>query len=174
MASVWLINGIPGVGKTTTARSLAARFQRAAHIEGDEIQGLIVSGAVNPGSQPEDEENRQIHLNVKNQCLLARSFTEAGFDTVVDYVVTSRDRLAEYKAHLEGIDLRLVTLSPGKHVALERDAKRPEKTVAHFWTHLEGAMIDQLTGIGLWIDNSNTSVEEVINSILRNESTAAV
>lgn len=62
MASVWLINGIPGVGKTTTARALAARFQRAAHIEGDEIQGLIVSGAVNPGSQPEDEENRQIHL----------------------------------------------------------------------------------------------------------------
>lgn len=133
-----------------------------------------MSGAVNPGSQPRDEENRQIHLNVKNQCLLAKSFTEAGFETIVDYVVTSRDRLAEYKAHLDGINLRLVTLSPGKHVALERDAKRPEKTVAQFWTHLEEAIVEQLTGVGLWIDNSDTSVEEVINSILTNESAAAV
>lgn len=173
MASVWLINGIHGVGKTTTACALAQRFPRAAHIEGDGIQGLIVSGAVNPGSQPEDEENRQIHLNVRNQCLLAESFAQVGFTTIIDYVVTSRDRLMEYKTQLDTIDLRLVTLSPGKHVALERDAKRPEKT-AHFWTHLEKAMIEQLTGIGLWVDNSNASVEEVIDYILANESAAAV
>jgi gluconate kinase len=174
MATIWLINGIPGVGKTTTARHLAQRLSRAAHIEGDEIQEFIVAGAVNPGSEPAQEENRQIHLNVRNQCLLARSFAQENFSTVIDYVIASRDRLTEYKTQLGGLDLRLVTLSPGKHVALERDAKRPEKTVAQFWMHLEDAMIQQLTGIGLWVDNSRTSVEDAVEHILANESRAAL
>ena len=174
MAIIWLINGIPGVGKTTTARHLAQRLSRAAHIEGDEIQELIVSGAVNPGSEPATEENRQIHLNVRNQCLLARSFAQESFSTVIDYVIASRDRLTEYRTQLDGLDLRLVTLSPGKRVALERDAKRPEKTVAQFWMHLEDAMIEQLTGIGLWMDNSGTSVEDAVEHILANESKAVV
>ncbi len=69
MPAIWLINGIPGAGKSTVSRLLAARFSRGVHIEGDVLQErFIVSGGVNPGGEPADEAQRQIELNVRNQC----------------------------------------------------------------------------------------------------------
>jgi predicted kinase len=100
-----MINGIPGAGKSSVARTLARRVERGVHIEGDRLQEFILSGSVHPGGQPADEEARQIHLNVRNQCLLARSFAEAGFVPVIDYVVVSRERLEEYLTHLHGLRL---------------------------------------------------------------------
>src|SRR5688572_11775996 len=101
---------------------------------------MIVSGGVSPGQEPAEEERRQIHLNVRNQCLLARSFAEAGFTPVLDYVIVSRERVEEYRGHLPGLVLHLVTLAPGVEAALERDRRRPEKTVAPFWAHLDAVM----------------------------------
>jgi adenylate kinase family enzyme len=41
-ASIVVISGLPGVGKSTTARRLSDRFARAAHVEADRLQELIV------------------------------------------------------------------------------------------------------------------------------------
>lgn len=171
--AVWLINGIPGAGKTTTARELASRFSRSVHIEGDRVQDLIVRGGVPPGALPRDEEARQIHLNVRNQCLLARSFIEAEFTVVIDYVIVNRKRVEEYKSQLPGMPLHLVTLCPGVPVALERDSKRAKK-VAHLWTHLETGMKEHLGDVGLWIDNSKIEISEVVTLILSGSNEARV
>src|SRR2546422_4312804 len=69
MAGTWLITGIPGAGKTTVARLLAERLERAVVIEGDLLQGWIVSGNVWPGQEPAAESSRQIHLNMRNRRL---------------------------------------------------------------------------------------------------------
>jgi len=48
---------------------------RAAHVEADRLQELIVSGAVLPdiaGISPEAE--KQLRLRLRHSCLLARSF----------------------------------------------------------------------------------------------------
>lgn len=172
ITDVWLISGIPGAGKSTVARRLAAAFERSAHIEGDLLQYMIRSGAVGPGGEPRDEEAAQIHLCVRHQCLLARSFAEAAFVPVIDYVIVDRARLEEYRGHLPGFALRLVTLAPGADVALERDRLRPEKTVAAAWTHLDAVMRRELHGIGLWIDSATLSVQETVDRILSDPSAA--
>jgi len=114
----WLITGIPGVGKSTISRLLAARHPRGAHLEGDVIGGytghFIVSGLVPPGMPPEEESNRQMNLVVRNQCLLALSFAQHGFVPVIDYVVVARDRLGRYRSALRSLALHLVVLCPGK------------------------------------------------------------
>lgn len=172
MSEIWIINGIPGAGKSTVSRALAARFERAVHIEGDVLQGLIVSGSVPPGTAPQSEERQQIHLNVRNQCLLARSFAQAGFVAVIDYVVVSRARVQEYIEHLRDCDVRLVTLAPGVDAALQRDRQRSEKHVAAQWSHLHDQITVELRGLGLRIDNSNLTVNQTADYVLANANAA--
>jgi predicted kinase len=174
MTDVWIINGIPGVGKSTTARALAQQYPRGVHLAGDRLQECIVSGAVWPGEPPLEEERRQIHLNVRNQRLLARSFAQEGFTPVLDYVVVDRARVQEYHQQLPGLVLHLATLAPGVQVALARDQQRPEKTVAPQWTHLDAAIRAALQHMGLWVDNSCLTVAETVAHIWSHREAARV
>jgi broad-specificity NMP kinase len=118
VADVWLISGIPGAGKTTVSRLLAERLERSVVIEGDLLQGWIVSGNVWPGGEPADESTRQIQLNMRNQCLLARSYAAAGFTPIIDYVIVSRADLHEYREQLRDLAVHFVVLHPGKDVVI--------------------------------------------------------
>jgi hypothetical protein len=148
------------------SRMLAASFPRGAHVEGDWVGLMVVGGLVQPGEEPEDEGNRQMELTVRNQCLLARSFVEHGFVPVLDYVVVSRQRLGLYRELLSGLALHFVVLHPGKEVALRRDRDRPEKTVAAAFVDLEDVMVEELSGVGLWVESGGLSAEETVARIL--------
>jgi 2-phosphoglycerate kinase len=59
----WLIMGIPGVGKTTVSRLLAARFSCGVHLPGDVFRMWILSGAADlPHVRP--AAHMQAHVSV--------------------------------------------------------------------------------------------------------------
>lgn len=78
-----ILSGTPGAGKTTVARLVAADLPRSAHIGGDEVSLMVVSGAVGPVGEPPEEANRQLLLRAHNICDLANNFAAFGFHPVL-------------------------------------------------------------------------------------------
>jgi predicted kinase len=110
---IWLVTGTPGTAWSAIARALAGRLERAAHIEGDAIWRQIVAGRVEPGAPLEGEAERQYELTVRNQCLLARSYAEAGFVPVLDFAIPTHHQLDAYRNYLLGGHLHLVVIERG-------------------------------------------------------------
>jgi predicted kinase len=160
-----LLAGIPGSGKTTVAAALAARFPRAAHIEVDHLQELIVSGGRWPTPDGDPEADRQILLRARHACLLAGSFAAAGFLPVVDDVVVRRSHLDFYRARAGNLRLHPVFLAPGPETAWERNNARHKRLTTN-WAFLDEAMRAELSGQGVWIDNADLTVEETVGAVL--------
>ena len=131
--AIWIVSGVPGARRRSTAEQLVAGLERAAHIDGDALGEAIVGGRVLPGEEPQEESERQVELSMRNQCLLARSYAEAGFSAVVEYAIVTRSQLDAYRHYLAGGQVRLV-------VALEDDDSSAPAAL----------MRDELRGIGLW------------------------
>lgn len=135
--TLWIVSGPPSTRRTQIARAITDTFKQAAHIEGDAIASTIVRGLVLPGQDPEDESERQLELAIRNHCVLARSFSEAGFTPIIEYAVLTRSHLDAYRHYLAGAQLRLAVVPEPAEVA----------------TPLTELLRDELTGIGHWIDD---------------------
>jgi gluconate kinase len=160
-----LISGVPGAGKTTVARRLAAKFPRSAHIEGDLIgHGFIVNGLVPPEGPPADEAAAQLLLRRRNICLLADSFADAGFVPVIDDVVVSESVLDTYRDLLATRPLALVQLTPDVEAIQRRDAAR-DKHVFGLWGHLDAELRAGMPRIGFWLDTTTLSVDETVDQV---------
>jgi chloramphenicol 3-O-phosphotransferase len=174
-----IVSGIPGAGKTTVARLLARRFERAAHIEADEVQRMVVAGGVWPDGDgldqdgnPQGEALRQLELRARNVCLLANSFGEAGVVAIIDDVVIGT-RLEAFRSMLTGRPLWFVLLVPNLERVAERNATRGSDAVFERWRHLDATTREETERVGLWLDSSELSAEETVARILEDGGASA-
>ena len=141
------------------------------HIEADLLYQMIVAGRVmpeEPGVMPPEAE-RQLRLRLRNACLLARSFYEAGFSVVIDEII-----IGERYDHLIGGPGRPAVRARRARTAgrsrLERSAMRLAASglcsARSGRTYLDGELRATMAGRGVWIDNSDQTPEETVEDIL--------
>ena len=75
------MTGPPGVGKTTAARILAERSDRAVHLESDLFFEFIRSGFVEPW-KPESHEQNTVVMRIVADA--AAAYAAAGYFTIVE------------------------------------------------------------------------------------------
>jgi predicted kinase len=202
-AEIWIICGNSCAGKTTTARLLAQRLPLAAHIEGDDMQRLIISGsrwAVPSDTEPgtgrlTGDAGVQYALRIRNACLVAAAFADAGITAVVtDSIVNEGfESLTEV---LAGRQVNFVVLRPSAAVLQQRgidrlpeeaaylagrygDSDHPEaesfaervraaadgRVVNDFQDVVEQGL-DRLPQVGLWVDPSSLDPDGVVDLLL--------
>jgi hypothetical protein len=160
-----VISGLPGVGKSTTAARLGRRLPRAAHVEADRLQGLVVSGGVWPDATGiHGEAERQLRLRLRNACLLARSFADDGFTAIVDDIVAGA-RFRHLLEELEGTPFAFVMLLPDfAHVKARWRAMG--SPFVDSWDWIDDEIRLHTPRVGLWLDTTELDEDETVDAIL--------
>lgn len=165
--SVWLITGISAAGKSTVSQLLAERFDRGVHVRGDVFRRMVVAGREEMTWVPTDEAVSQLQLRYRLGAATADVYATAGFDVVVQDIVIGHD-LAAYVERIRTRPLHVVVLVPRVDAVAEREQARAKTAYRGDVTpqNLDAAMRDT-PRIGLWLDTSDQTPDEVVDEILR-------
>jgi broad-specificity NMP kinase len=168
-----VVSGLPGAGKSTAARLLGHRLSRAAHIEADRLQRLIVSGGVWPGaSGTEGEAERQLRLRLHNAVLLARSFVKQDFTAIIDDIVAGT-RFDHLVSDLDGIPFRFVMLLPDFEYVKDRWRAMGSPFVDS-WDWIDAEIREGTPRVGLWLNTTTMTAEATVDEIIERLDDATV
>jgi predicted kinase len=164
--TIYVISGTQGAGKSTVARLLAERLERAAWVSPDHLQRMIVAGGRWPeGPEMSLEAARQLRLRLANACALAGRFVDAGFSVAIDELVIG-PRVDDLLAEMGDRPFVFVMLTPRLDVVRAREAGRGTELWRE-WEWLDDEIRTQTRRIGLWLDSSDQTPGETVAEILR-------
>lgn len=121
MSKVFVISGVPGVGKSTVSLKLANSLKKSVYIDGDLIYHQVVGGYSSPWS-----ENNHLRLLYDILICSTNLYLENGFDVVIDYFLNFEDFLY-IKNKINCNNIKFIVLVADKKVILERDLKRKKE-----------------------------------------------
>jgi predicted kinase len=164
-----IVSGMPGAGKSTIGALAARLLPRAALVKGDDVNLMILSGAVWFMGEPRDEAARQYELCKRNMCALANNFADFGFTVFMDTVVQDRAMLDLLLALLSPRPVRLVILAPGAEVCRHRNETRApiEQFAFDGYDELDADMRRDLGDAAWWFDTSALSPAETAEQLVR-------
>jgi predicted kinase len=131
MPPIFLVVGGPGVGKSTTSRSLAASFPRSLHLPVDDLRHMVVSGLARPSPAWGEELVRQVRLARQAALRIAEVYAGAGFAVVLDDFFDPHG-LVEYRDLLGRKGTVGVVLYPTAEEARRRNAARSTPEAAGY------------------------------------------
>ncbi|KIZ16640.1 AAA family ATPase [Streptomyces natalensis] len=167
--SCLIVTGMPGAGKSTVTRLVAERLPRSARLDGDQISRLVVSGRVGALGEPVDEAARQVGLCNRNLCMLANSFSDAGFTPVIDWVIPDREQLDFFVSLLSTRHVLFVVLAPGIETCQYRNTIRDPRERFDFdgYEVLDADMKRELGDVGWWFDTAALTPDETTDQLIR-------
>lgn len=130
---------------------------------------MIVNGFVWALGEPADEAARQVELLHRNLCALANNFTDAGFTTVIDAVIASRETLDFFLDLLAPRQALFVVLAPGIEICQYRNSIRNPRDRFDFdgYDGLDADMKREFGDVGWWFDTAALTPEETADLIVR-------
>lgn len=134
---VLILTGAPGSGKTTVARLLAAKWQRAVHVESDQFFHFIQAGHIEPW-RPESHDQNTIVMQIVAEA--AAGYANAGYFTIIDGIVSPQWFLQPLRdsLHAAGHSVAYAVLRAPLPICLARAANRETGRLA------DGAVVERL------------------------------
>ncbi|QIS13018.1 AAA family ATPase [Nocardia arthritidis] len=165
--AVYLITGIQAAGKSTVAQALAERLPRSAHVRGDVFRRFVVNGRAEMSPDPTPDALAQLRLRYQLAARTADAYADNGFTAIVQDVALGEE-LAWFVDRIRTRPRYVVVLTPRAEEVARREMGRVKKAYGVFSVaDLDTGLRDNTPRIGLWLDSSDSTVDETVDAILR-------